>query len=212
MRAMYPFNDAFRGEVAARCAAFPRLVASDPSVGLKRSAIAITLLETQDGSGVAGFLLTRRAKGLRAHGGQWALPGGRCDQGETPVAAVLRELDEEAGLRLGAGDALGLLDDYPTRSGYCITPVVLWAGRNPQLRPNPKEVASLHRIALPEIMEPDAVEFIAIPESDKKVIRMRVGASRIHAPTGAVLYQFREVLAGRTTRVAELDQPVFAWQ
>jgi 8-oxo-dGTP pyrophosphatase MutT (NUDIX family) len=209
---MFAFNDAFRRDVADRCAAFPRLVASDAAGSLKRSAVAITLLETQDGSGIAGFLLTRRAKGLRAHSGQWALPGGRCDQAETLVEAVLRELDEEVGLRLGESAVLGLLDDYPTRSGYCITPVVLWAGDNPQLRPNPREVASLHRIALSEIMQQDAVDFVAIPESDKKVIRIRVDGSLIHAPTGAMIYQFRELLAGRATRVADLDQPVFAWR
>ena len=209
---MLAFNDAFRRHVADRCAAFPRLIASDTTGSLKRSAVAITLLETQDGSGIAGFLLTRRAESLRAHGGQWALPGGRCDQDETLIAAVLRELDEEVGLRLGESEVLGLLDDYPTRSGYCISPVVLWAGDNPQLRPNPKEVSSLHRIALSEIMEPDAVDFVAIPESDRKVIRIRVSGSLIHAPTGAMIYQFREVLAGRTTRVADLDQPVFAWR
>jgi 8-oxo-dGTP pyrophosphatase MutT (NUDIX family) len=209
---MFAFNDAFRRDVADRCAAFPRLVASDAAGSLKRSAVAITLLETQDGSGLAGFLLTRRAKGLRAHSGQWALPGGRCDQAETLVEAVLRELDEEVGLRLGESDVLGLLDDYPTPSGYCITPVVLWAGDNPHLQPNPREVASLHRIALSEIMQPDAVDFVAIPESDKKVIRIRVDGSLIHAPTGAMIYQFRELLAGRTTRVADLDQPVFAWR
>jgi 8-oxo-dGTP pyrophosphatase MutT (NUDIX family) len=209
---MFAFNDAFHRNVADRCATFPRLVASDAAGSLKRSAVAITLLETQDGSGIAGFLLTRRAKGLRAHSGQWALPGGRCDHAETLVEAVLRELDEEVGLRLGESAVLGLLDDYPTRSGYCITPVVLWAGDNPQLRPNPREVASLHRIALSEIMQPDAVDFVAIPESDKKVIRIRVDGSLIHAPTGAMIYQFRELLAGRTTRVADLDQPVFAWR
>src|SRR5262245_6000462 len=72
--AMLAYDDAFRGHVADRCAAFSRLIASD-AAGLKRSAVAITLLETRDGSGIAGFLLTRRAKGLRSHGGQWALPG-----------------------------------------------------------------------------------------------------------------------------------------
>jgi 8-oxo-dGTP pyrophosphatase MutT (NUDIX family) len=208
---MPAYDDAFRGHVADRCAAFSRLVASD-TASLKRSAVAITLLETRDGSGIAGFLLTRRARGLRSHGGQWALPGGRCDEGETLVTAVLRELDEEIGLRLDESHVLGLLDDYPTRSGYCITPVVLWAGNNPRLCPNSGEVASLHRIALAEIMQADAVDFVAIPESDRKVIRIRVAGSLIHAPTGAMLYQFRELLAGRTTRVAELDQPVFAWR
>src|SRR5262245_11429002 len=209
---MLAFDDAFRRRVADCCTAFPRLAASETGGTLKRSAVAITLLETEDGSGMAGFLLTRRVVGLRAHGGQWALPGGRCDGQETPAQAVLRELHEEVGLRLGEDDVLGLLDDYPTRSGYCITPLVLWAGANPRLCPNAREVASLHRIALSEIMAPDAVDFVAIPESDRQVIRIRVAGSLIHAPTGAILYQFRELLAGRTTRVAALDQPVFAWR
>src|SRR5204862_32029 len=111
-------------------------------------------------SGEAAFLLTRRAKGLRAHGGQWALPGGRCDAGETPLAAALRELEEELGLTLGAGAMLGALDDYPTRSGYLITPVVLWAGQHAPLRPNPAEVAAVHRIAIADIARADAVDFV----------------------------------------------------
>ena len=73
------------------------------------------------------MLLTLRASGLRAHSNQWALPGGRCDAGETPVEAALRELHEELGLELEPDDVLGMLDDYPTRSGYLITPVVAWA-------------------------------------------------------------------------------------
>ncbi len=94
------------------------------------------------------LLLTRRAAGLRSHRGQWALPGGRCDEGETPVVAALRELHEELGLELGPDDVLGLLDDYPTRSGYLITPVVVWAAKGAVITPNPDEVASVHRIAL----------------------------------------------------------------
>ena len=99
-----------------------------------------------------------------------------------------------------------------TRSGYLITPVVVWAGSEPRLRLNPKEVASVHRIPLTEIMRPDAVEFVTIPESNRRVIRVHINGSSIHAPTGALIYQFREVLAGRATRVNELEQPVFAWR
>ena len=99
-----------------------------------------------------------------------------------------------------------------TRSGYLITPVVVWAGSAPPLRLNPKEVASVHRIPLTEIMRPDAVEFVTIPESNRRVIRVNINGSSIHAPTGALIYQFREVLAGRATRVNELEQPVFAWR
>ena len=107
---------------------------------------------------------------------------------------------------------LGLLDDYPTRSGYLITPVVLWAGANAAISPNPSEVASVHRVALDDIEREDAFDFIAIPESKRRVIRFHHAGGLIHAPTAALIYQFREVLGGRDTRVAELEQPVFAWK
>ena len=178
---------------------------------LKRAAVAVALTEAEAAGGTA-LLLTLRASGLRAHSNQWALPGGRCDEGETPVEAALRELHEELGLELGEGDVLGLLDDYPTRSGYLITPVVLWAGTGAALSPNPDEVASVHRIALENIEDADAFSFTTIPESTRRVIRFRHAGQFIHAPTAALIYQFREVLAGRDTRVAELEQPVFAWK
>jgi 8-oxo-dGTP pyrophosphatase MutT (NUDIX family) len=208
----YPFNDAFRRLVASRCAAFSRLPPTGNTDGLKRAAVAVTLVAADDASGESAFLLTERAAGLRSHGGQYALPGGRLDPGETPAATALRELGEETGLRLGMDDILGTLDDYPTRSGYLITPVVAWAGRHPPLRPNPEEVAALHRIPLVDIARADAVDFIAIPESDRRVIRIRMNGDLVHAPTAAVVYQFHELLAGRETRVADLEQPVFAWR
>jgi 8-oxo-dGTP pyrophosphatase MutT (NUDIX family) len=158
------------------------------------------------------MLLTRRAAGLRAHRGQWALPGGRCDAGETPAEAALRELREELGLEASPGDVLGSFDDYPTRSGYLITPVVVWPAGGGAISPNPAEVASVHRIALADIERADAFDFVAIPESDRRVIRFRHQGQFIHAPTAALIYQFREVLEGRDTRVAELEQPVFAWK
>jgi 8-oxo-dGTP pyrophosphatase MutT (NUDIX family) len=207
----YPFDDGTRREIASRCAAFHRVAAGDAEAKLKRAAVAVVLVETEKPSGATAFVLTRRAAGLRSHRNQWALPGGRCDAGETPVAAALRELHEEVDLRLGTDDVLGLLDDYPTRSGYLITPVVVWAADKALLRPNAAEVASVHRIPLADIVA-DAFDFVTIPESDKRVVRVRIDGHLIHAPTAAVIYQFREVLAGRTTRVADLEQPVFAWR
>jgi 8-oxo-dGTP pyrophosphatase MutT (NUDIX family) len=209
---IWPFDEPTRRNIAARCAAFARLPASEPAPALKRAAVAIALVEARDGSSGTALLLTLRAAGLRAHRGQWALPGGRCDQGETPVAAALRELHEELGLELKPADVLGLLDDYPTRSGYLITPVVVWAGKGASVSPNPAEVASVHRIALDAIERDDAFDFVAIPESTRRVIRLHHAGRFIHAPTAALIYQFREVLAGRDTRVAELEQPVFAWK
>jgi 8-oxo-dGTP pyrophosphatase MutT (NUDIX family) len=207
----FPFDDATRRNIAARCADFTRLE-SRPATALKRAAVAIALVEADHGPDATALLLTLRAAGLRAHRGQWALPGGRCDEGETAVAAALRELQEELGLELRPADVLGLLDDYATRSGYLITPVVVWAATKAAIAPNPDEVASVHRIALDDIEAEDAFSFTTIPESVRRVIRFHHGGQFIHAPTAALIYQFREVLDGRETRVAELEQPVFAWK
>ena len=205
------FDDTTRRNIAELCAAFVRAPLSDPAPVLKRAAVALVLVEADDAAGTA-FVLTRRASSLRSHRGQWALPGGRCDEGETPVTAALRELHEELGVALGEQHVLGMLDDYPTRSGYLITPVVLWSARGAALTPSPDEVAAAHRIALAEIERGDAFDFTVIPESTRRVIRFRLNGSLIHAPTAAMIYQFSEVLAGRDTRVAELEQPVFAWK
>ena len=206
------FDDTTRRNIAARCAAFARQLGSEPAPAQKRAAVAIVLVEAGEAASGTALLLTLRAEGLRAHRGQWALPGGRCDEGETPVRAALRELHEELGLELGPEDVLGLLDDYPTRSGYLITPVVAWAATNAAISPNPDEVALVHRIALGDIEHADAFSFTSIHESPRRVIRLRHAGDFIHAPTAALIYQFREVLAGRDTRVAELEQPVFAWK
>jgi 8-oxo-dGTP pyrophosphatase MutT (NUDIX family) len=206
------FGDTTRRNIAERCAAFVRLADAAPSLPLKRAAVAITLTAADDTTGATALLLTRRAASLRAHRSQWALPGGRCDAGETAIVAALRELEEELGLALSPNAVLGLLDDYPTRSGYLITPVVVWADVSAVLTPNPAEVASVHRIDLETITAIDAFDFTAIPESSRRVIRFHHQEGLIHAPTAALIYQFRELLAGRTTRVAELEQPVFAWK
>jgi 8-oxo-dGTP pyrophosphatase MutT (NUDIX family) len=208
---IYPFGATFRSLVARRLATFARTPALDAE-GLKRAAVAVTLLESDDGSGETAFVLTRRGRDLRTHKGQYALPGGRCDEGESAVAAALREVEEELGLRLSADDVLGMLDDYPTRSGYLITPVVIWAEQTRPLLSNPEEVASVHRIPLAEIARAGAIDFITIPESQRRVIRIRMNGSLVHAPTAAVIFQFHEVMAGRHTRVSELEQPVFAWR
>jgi len=206
-----PFNDTTRRNIADLCAAFARLKPAGAAPELKRAAVAITLTGA-DKAGETAFLLTRRASGLRAHRAQWALPGGRCDAGETEVQSALRELREELGLDLGPDAVLGLLDDYPTRSGYLITPVVVWAQDEGAIVPNPAEVAAVHRISLGAIEHREAFDFIAIPESARRVIRFHWEDRLIHAPTAAMIYQFREVLGGRPTRVDDLEQPVFAWK
>lgn len=205
----FRFEPALRERMRANLAAFRRETA--PAEGLKRAAVALVLLP--DAEGRASFVITRRAPKLRAHGGQWALPGGRLDPGEDAEEAALRELAEEVGLRLGRDTVLGLLDDYATRSGYAITPVVVWCAGAGELRANPREVSAVYRVGLAELLRPDVPRVRRIPESERPVLSVPLLGTQIHTPTAAFLYQLREVaLEGRETRVALYDQPVFAWR
>ena len=209
--------------VRERLAAFE--VRSLEVQGKGRAAVAVALTDIGHGAQLEGMpsfdawqeepalLLTRRALTLRRHAGQWAMPGGRIDDGETPETAALREMHEEVGLSIDPDHVLGRLDDYATRSGFVITPVVVWAGAARNLVPNPDEVASIHRITLTEFLRADAPLLNHIRGHEHPVLRMPVGRRWIAAPTAAFIYQFREwVLLGRPTRVAHFDQPVFAWK
>lgn len=195
-----------RATVAARLRDFPRVAVDRPD--LKHAAVAVCITENQ---GVPSLLITRRAPWMRAHAGQLALPGGRLDPGETAVQGAVRELGEEVGLDLAPADALGLLDDYVTRSGYVMTPVVCWAVDAGGVVPAEAEVAEVHHVPLHLLdVEP---RFLTIPESDAPVIQLPLFDRYLHAPTAAIVYQFCQVACrGVATRVAHLEQPVFAWR
>jgi mutator protein MutT len=205
----YRATEELRTRLEANLARFE--LAPAPSAELRRAAVAVAIVARPDGE--ACFVLTERAAGLRHHAGQWALPGGRLDSGETVENAALRELAEEVGLRLGEVSVLGRLDDYATRSGFAISPVVVWAGEAGELEGHPPEVASVHLYPLSCLERSEVPRLSRIPESEREVIEVPLGdGESVYAPTGAILYQLREVaLRGLTTRVAHFDQPVFAW-
>ena len=161
----------------------------------------------------AALVLCRRAATMHRHGGQWAFPGGRVDGDETPEQTARRELLEEVGVDLDDGAVIGRLDDYRTRSGYVMTPVVMWAD-DVDLVPDPAEVSNAYRIGVHELCRSDSPRMVSIPESDRPVVQLPIGRDILHAPTGAVLLQFRLVaLEGRIgERVHHLEQPVFAWR
>lgn len=161
----------------------------------------------------AALVLTKRSSKLRSHPGQWALPGGRIDAGESAEQAALREMHEEVGLALDADAIIGRLDDFITRSGFIMTPIVVWIGPHNGLVANPEEVDSIHRIPVAEFMRADAPMLNDEEGHGTPVLRMPVGDNWIAAPTAAILYQFREVcIRGKTTRVAHYEQPAFAWR
>lgn len=188
----------------------------------RQAAVAITVVDYRQEGGMNGLqyaeqqsgavLLTRRSGKLRNHAGQWAFPGGGIDEGESPEQTALRELEEEVGLKLSTDRVLGYLDDFVTRSGFHIVPVVIWGGEVEQLQKNSQEVASLHRIPCSELFRSDAPVLEQSNHDANPILYMPVGDTWIATPTAAILYQFREVaLAGRAIRVAHYDQPRFAW-
>ena len=216
-------NDRLREQISANMEAFEVRPATEPD--LRRAAVAITVTdvgfgpdlpdfsESETWSDDAALILTRRSAKLRNHPGQWAFPGGRVDVGETLVQTALREMHEEVGLDIGEDAVLGVLDDFVTRSGFAMTPVIVWGGGGLEPTPNPAEVESIHRIPLTEFLREDAPLLDDNDTSEHPILRMPVGEDYIAAPTAALIYQFREVcLHGRHTRVAHFEQPGFAWK
>jgi 8-oxo-dGTP pyrophosphatase MutT (NUDIX family) len=196
-----------RNAITANLGRFPRV--EEPADGLKAAAVAVCVVTQQD---VPALLITRRAPTLRNHAGQWALPGGRRDEGESARDAALRELREETGVEVGPDAVLGVLDDYVTRSGYLMTPVVVWGGPvSPGMKGPESEVAQIHVIPLADFDVPPRL--LRIPESEAPVIQLPLLGRYVHAPTAAVIYQFCQAgLHGNMIRVAHFEQPLFAWK
>ena len=240
MGMMITYNEELRQRLATHLGAHRRRAIEDPTK--RHAAVAVVIVDSDRGedrvdpapvddqnvgrdvgheldgrmvdvAGGAAFVLCRRASRLSSHAAQWALPGGRLDPGEDVVDAALRELDEEVGVRLPRAAVLGLMDDYATRSGYLITPVVVWGGGRLDLRPSPDEVVAVYRVGLHQLQREDSPRFLTIPESPRPVVQLPLGNDLVHAPTGAVLLQLRWLgLEGRSDPVDELEQPVFAWR
>lgn len=215
--------DDFRVLARARLGEFPHTEVAD-APGIRRAAVLLCVVAVD---GPTSVLVIKRAyRGRNA--GQWALPGGRVDDGETVEQAALRELHEELGLSASSADLLGRLDDFPAASGFVITPIVAALTDASGLRPSPDEVHSVHQVHLARLAADDVPHWVhpkdAVRQKDLRVdapsvaydgpglLQMRLAENMtIHAPTGAMLWQFREVvLLGRAAdaaRIAHFAQP-----
>jgi 8-oxo-dGTP pyrophosphatase MutT (NUDIX family) len=216
---MIEFDSSLRGTLTRNLGAHVRR--EQPLGGRRHAAVVVVIVgtdserhaaETIGAPGGAALLLCQRTFQMTNHAGQYALPGGRFEPGETATEAGLRELDEELGIRVDPQCVVGWLDDYATRSGYLITPFVVWGPADPILNPAQQEVLSVHRLSLQELIGTEP-RFIPIPESDRPVLQLPLGGHLLHAPTGAILFQLRQVgLLGRSgERVDGVEEPVFAW-
>ena len=203
------FSEDFRKRVTTNLENHPTETHEGHDLRKAAVAIAITPLE----NGQSGFILTRRGKNLKTHSYQYALPGGKIDEGETQEETVLREVQEEVGIQVKRENIVGYLDDYETRSGFMITPIVLWTPNLEDLRPEPGEVDDIFIIAFSELFRPDSPRWVEIPESDKLVLQLPIRNRLVHAPTAALIYQFREIgIQGNLIRTDYIEEPVWAWR
>ncbi len=201
---IYSYTLALRDRIVANCAQFDRRVIE---AAPRRAATAIALV---DHGGEAGYLFIRRALTMRRNPGQYALPGGRAEPGESVSETARRELAEELGVDLGPETVIGILDDLPTRAGGVVTPVLLWAGRAVTMTLDPDEVHDAWVRPISELDHPEAPRRVTLDGVEGEVLRMPVGGEWINPPTAAMLYQFREVgLHGRTVRVHDVASPLW---
>ncbi len=208
----FTFGADLRRRVEDNMAAFEARAVEDEA--LRRAAVIIVVVRLEEGD-EAGVLLTYRPPNLRRHAGQYALPGGRMDEGETVAETALRELREELGMTLDASRIIGTLDDFPTRSGFRITPLVAWGEADPVIKPDPVEVERVLRIPLAELDRPQIPHLQPSSDGEHPVMSAPLPTlgHHLYAPTAAMMYQFREVaLRGEAPRVSHFHQPHFARQ
>lgn len=206
-------TDELRAQLQSNIARLERHVVVNTE--LRRAGVAIVVASSESDDS-ACVLLTRRPATIKRHAAQIALPGGRLEANETPEQAALREMDEEIGLRLPAENIIGVLDDFETRSGFVITPVVVWAGKHPPLTPDANEVDNIYHIPFDELNDPCIPKYMDADGTQTErvfCVPLPTVGHEVYAPTGAILYQFREVaIRGELTRVGHLEQPQFAWK
>ncbi|MEM9049037.1 MAG: CoA pyrophosphatase [Pseudomonadota bacterium] len=131
----------------------PQIVGALPKNRRLRAAAVLCGLTERDGA--YHILLTRRAPALKHHAGQVAFPGGKVDAGDpSPLAAALREAQEEIGLAPEHVEVLGSIDGHETATGFAITPFVGIVA--PGFRPVPEtgEVAEVFEAPLDFLMDP----------------------------------------------------------
>lgn len=171
-----------------------------PAPGVElRPAAALLLLYLREGEW--WLPLTVRVSGLRAHGGQVSLPGGRLDHpDETVTAAALREAHEEIGVAPADVDVLGLLTPLPIAvSGYLLHPVVGAAPQRPAFVMAPDEVDRVIEVPLARLRQPDAINWERRALSGGSPASLDVpyfdcGGARVWGATAMVLAEFIAVL------------------
>lgn len=166
-----------------------------PPAPLADAAVLVGLVPRAQGT---QLLLTRRHAGMRQHAGQIAFPGGRLDADDAgPVAAALRETQEEVGIAAELIRPLGFLDPYATITGFRVLPVVAVLDPAHVTRLQPEEVDEAFEVPLAFLLDP--ASSVRIGAEFRGRLRhywqFEFGGHRIWGATAAMLLNLRAFVA-----------------
>jgi 8-oxo-dGTP pyrophosphatase MutT (NUDIX family) len=160
------------------------------------AAVLIPIIERRDGLQV---LFTRRADHLARHAGQVSFPGGRVNDGEDdPVAAALRETEEEVGLSRSFVEVKGELDRYETGTGFAIHPFVALVREGFALTIDASEVAEAFEVPLTFLMDRSNHEqqTTTWQGRERRFYAMTYGSHYIWGATAGILVNLHQRLYG----------------
>ncbi|HLU83765.1 MAG TPA: CoA pyrophosphatase [Trueperaceae bacterium] len=173
--------------------------------GFRAAAVLVPLLEAATG---LELLLTVRSAELRSHAGQIALPGGRLEQGESFVAAAIRETMEEIGVNVPASAVVGELSDHPSPAGYVARPIVALLPWPQPVTVDPSEVADVFTVPLAELrgLEPRS-ELRVLKDFRRRIYFYQWHDRNIWGFTGNVIKDLFDVLDGRDRGAGSTSDP-----
>lgn len=161
---------------------------------LTRAAVLLLLCDRPQG---LTLLLTRRTDILRDHPGQISFPGGRIDPGDAgPLAAALREAQEELGIEPALIEVAGYLSSHPVVTGFAVTPVVGFLPADCALQPDPTEVAEVFEVPLAFLADPGNLHtgLWPVAEVEVRVCEYRYGGHRIWGATAGMIEKLVNLL------------------
>lgn len=158
----------------------------EPGAPLTPAAVLVPVVDRPE----PGVLLTLRPHNMRRHAGQISFPGGRIDPGDDgPVAAALREAEEEIGLARNRVEVIGTGDRYRTITGFDVTPVLGVVPPDLPLTPSANEVAELFEAPLRILLDPDRqrVQTVNWQGQMRTYYEIEVDGRRIWGATAAMI-------------------------
>jgi len=178
----------------------PILIAGDvldeesQAIGITPAAVLVPVVDRPRPT----VILTLRPETMRKHAGQVSFPGGRLDpEDDGPIAAALREAEEEIGLARHLVEIVGTADRYRTVTGFEVTPVIGIVPPHVELSPHPGEVAAIFEAPLDYLLDPahQAVRTVEWRGRDRSYFEIDYEGRRIWGATAAMIVNLSRRLA-----------------